>query len=207
MTTRATSSLVSALVMVCCSKGATCLPMPASMSGSGWTISARATGCKMTFWKVWSLAGWAIEADSTSYISVLELEGLASKTECDLFSSLCYDCLNSTAPVHLTELLKVYKPTCQLCSSSDTSILCLPVVCTHSLGQRSFSYAALSVWNSLPCEIIKHTSLKSYLKSHLFRLSYWLHVCVCGGGGKHVCACMRIQKFVLTALALYFVMG
>ena len=168
MTTRATSSLVSALVMVCCSKGATCLPTPASMSGSGWTISARATGCKMTFWKVRSWAGWGIEADLMSYVSVLELEGLASKTECDLFSSRCYDCLNSTAPVYLTELLKVYKPTCQLCSSSDTSILCLPFVCTQSLGQRSFSYAALSVWNSLPCEV---RSSNMHLWNHIWNLT------------------------------------
>ena len=60
-------------------------------------------------------------------------------------SSLCYNCPNSTAPNYLTELLRVYKPTLQLRSSSDTSILCIPTVHTHSLGQRSFSYAALAV--------------------------------------------------------------
>ena len=31
-------------------------------------------------------------------------------------------------------------------SSSEASILCLPSVCTHSVGQSSFSYAAPSVW-------------------------------------------------------------
>ena len=41
-------------------------------------------------------------------------------------------------PVYLTELLTVYKPTHQLCFSSDTSTVCLPSVCTHLLGQRSF---------------------------------------------------------------------
>ena len=60
-------------------------------------------------------------------------------------SSLCYNCLNSTAPDYLTELLRIYEPTRQLRSSSDTSILCIPTVCTHSLGQRSFSYAAPAV--------------------------------------------------------------
>ena len=50
--------------------------------------------------------------------------------------------INSTAPGYLTELFNVYKPTRQLRSSSDTAILCLPSVRTHSLGQRSFSYAA-----------------------------------------------------------------
>ena len=50
--------------------------------------------------------------------------------------SLCYNCLNSTAPDYLTELLRIYKPTSQLRSSSDTSVLCIPTVSTHSLGQR-----------------------------------------------------------------------
>ena len=36
-------------------------------------------------------------------------------------ASLCYNCLNFTAPVYLIELLKVYKPTHEQCSSSDTS--------------------------------------------------------------------------------------
>ena len=68
-------------------------------------------------------------------------------------SSLCYNCLSSTAPDFLTELLRIYKPIRQLRSSFDTSILCIPTVRTHSLGQRSFSYAASTVWNTLPCEI------------------------------------------------------
>ena len=60
-------------------------------------------------------------------------------------SFVCYNCLNSTAPDYLTELLRIYKPTRQLRSSSDTSILCIPTVRTHSLGQRSFPYAASAV--------------------------------------------------------------
>ena len=51
-------------------------------------------------------------------------------------SSLCYNCLNLTAPDYLTELLRICKPTLQLRSSSDTSILCFPTVHTHSLCQR-----------------------------------------------------------------------
>ena len=89
---------------------------------------------------------------------------------------------NSTAPGYLTELLEVYEPTRQLRSSSDTSILCLPSVRTHWLGQRSFAAAAaaaaaLSVCSSLPCTVSSSstlTSLKSSLKSHRFRLSYGL---------------------------------
>ena len=68
--------------------------------------------------------------------------------------------------------------TCQLHSSSDTSVLCLPSVCMHSLGQISFSYAALSVWNSLPCKVRSSDTLTSF-KSRLLKLSYWLHVPKC----------------------------
>ena len=53
-------------------------------------------------------------------------------------SSHCYNCLNSTAPDYLTEPLRIYKPTRQLCSSSDTSILCLPSVRTLSWSEVIF---------------------------------------------------------------------
>ena len=96
-------------------------------------------------------------------------------------SSLCYNCFNSTAPDYLTELLRLYKPTHQLCSSSDTSIFCVPTVHTYLLGQRSFSYAGASsqehspLWNQV-------SSFKSSLKTYLFQQSYCPTDCVCGVG-------------------------
>ena len=70
-------------------------------------------------------------------------------------SSLCHNCLNSTAPDYLNELLRIYRPTRR--PSSDTSILCSPTVRTHSLGQRSFSYAAPAVWDTLVRnQVIQH---------------------------------------------------
>ena len=69
-------------------------------------------------------------------------------------SSICYNCLNSTAPDYLTDLLTIYKPARQLRSSSDTSILSIPTVRIQSFGQRSFSHSAPSVWNTLPCDQI-----------------------------------------------------
>ena len=74
-------------------------------------------------------------------------------------SSLCYNCLSSTASGYLIELLRIYKLTCQLRSSCDASILCLPSVRTHWLGQGSPSYAAPSVWNILPNEIRSSNTL------------------------------------------------
>ena len=100
-------------------------------------------------------------------------------------TSHCYNCLSSAAPNYLTELLRIYKPTCLLRSSSDTSILCIPTVRTHSLGQRSFSYAAPTVWNTLPYEIRSSNTISSFrssLKTYLFQQSYWL--CACWGGGE-----------------------
>ena len=99
-------------------------------------------------------------------------------------SSLCYNCLNSTAPDYLTELLRIYKPTRQLRSSSDTSILCIPTVRTHSFGQRSFSYAAPTVWNTLPYEIRSSNTISSF-KSSLKTLSFSAVLLTVGGrGGK-----------------------
>ena len=67
--------------------------------------------------------------------------------------SVLYNCLSSTAPVYI--------PARQLRSSSDTNILCLHSVRTHSHGRRSFSYAAPSLWNSLPLQswIVRHTHI------------------------------------------------
>ena len=77
--------------------------------------------------------------------------------------SLCYTSINST--VCLTELLKVDKPTNHKHSYSDTSFLCLPSVCMQLLGQRKFSYAAPSVWNSLPCKVRSSNTLTSFKSS------------------------------------------
>ena len=57
-----------------------------------------------------------------------------SRIQYKLFS-LCYNCLNSTAPDYLTELLRICKPTHQLRSFSDTSIFSIPTVHTHSIVQ------------------------------------------------------------------------
>ena len=64
----------------------------------------------------------------------------------------------------------------------------LPSVHMHLLGQRSFSHAALSVCNSLPCKSRSSKTLpsfKSSLKSHLFKLCYSVTMSVC----MTVCVC------------------
>ena len=101
------------------------------------------------------------KTDHISHLASLHQLPIDSRIQYKL-SSLCYNCLNSTAPDYLTEPLRIYKPTHQLRSSSDTSILCLPFVRTHSLGQRSFSYAVPTVWNTLPYEIRSFNTISSF---------------------------------------------
>ena len=53
------------------------------------------------------------------------------------------------------------------------------------LGQRSFSYAALTVWNTLPYKIRSSNTISSFISSliaYLFQQSCWL--CVLGGRGE-----------------------
>ena len=47
-------------------------------------------------------------------------------------------------------------------SSSDTSIFHIPALCTHLLGQRSFSYAAPAVWNTLPYKTRSSNTISSF---------------------------------------------
>ena len=129
------------------------------------------------------------------------------------FASLCHNSLNSTVSVYLTELLTVYKPTRQLRSSSDISILCpgsgccmLPIdsriqykfaslchnslsLCVHALAWSEIFFMLHRLSGIMPCKMRSSdifTSFKSSFKSHLFKLSYWLCLCMCGGGGVHM---------------------
>ena len=91
-------------------------------------------------------------------------------------STLCHSFFSDTAPVYLSDLLRVYSPSRQLRSSSDSRTLRIPHIKTETFGHRSFSHAAASVWNSLPHEI-RHiqsvTALKTALKTHLFKSYLW----------------------------------
>ena len=74
--------------------------------------------------------------------------------------------------VYLSDLLRVYSPSRQLRSSSDSRTLRIPHMKTKTFGHCSFSHAAPSVWNSLPHEsrhIHSTTAFKTALKTHLFK--------------------------------------
>ena len=75
---------------------------------------------------------------------------------------------NNIAPIYISELLKVYTPSCNL-RSSNMSLLKEPSS-KRTWGDKSFSVAAPRLWNHLPtklktCQNI--TRFKSLLKTHL----------------------------------------
>ena len=67
-------------------------------------------------------------------------------------------------------LLSVYIPKRKLRSSSDNGILCILKQRTKTFGHRSFSFAVLAIWNSLPSELRHTDSIMKFMsgkKTHL----------------------------------------
>ena len=90
---------------------------------------------------------------------------------------LCYHCHSSTAPSYVTDMLHKKPPrTRNTRSSSHTMYLHnRPAHSKATLGDRSFSFASSSVWNSIPNDVRCAPSLsssKSRLKTYLFRSAY-----------------------------------
>ena len=86
---------------------------------------------------------------------------------------MTYKAINGhQAPTYITELLEPYAPTRNLRSSSKNILKIAPVKLV-SYGHRCFSFAAPSLWNSLPDirearyqvlrPIRKHTFLKNVI--------------------------------------------
>ena len=90
---------------------------------------------------------------------------------------LCYHCHSSTAPSYVTDMLHK-KPlhTRNTRSRSYTMpLLNRPAHSKATLGDRSFSFASSSVWNSIPNDVRCAPSLSSFksrLKTYLFRSVY-----------------------------------
>ena len=76
--------------------------------------------------------------------------------------------VNNIAPIYISELLKVYTPSRNL-RSSNMSLLKEPTS-KRTWGDRSFSVAALRLWNHLPTKLKSCHSItrfKSLLKTNL----------------------------------------
>ena len=79
--------------------------------------------------------------------------------------------MNNKAPSYLKSLITSYEPSRTLRSSAK-NLLVVPKVRTKTFGQRSFSYCAPQIWNSLPQKLREagnESNFKSDLKTHLFK--------------------------------------
>ena len=92
-------------------------------------------------------------------------------------ATLAFKFFDGTLPGYLSSSLQTYHPTRSLRSGQERLLTLPPIanIRTKSFGERSFSYQAPSVWNSLPPSIRNAPSIsafKSNLKTHLFKQSY-----------------------------------
>ena len=86
-------------------------------------------------------------------------------------ASLCYKCLNNSAPEYLRSCLELYIQSRPLRSASDALTLSIPRVKLVTAGQRAFSYAGPSAWNLLPLQLRRSPTFDSFrndLKTQLF---------------------------------------
>ena len=82
---------------------------------------------------------------------------------------LTFKAINFAKPSYLTDLLIPYQPSRHL-RSSGTNLLVVPDI-RSSMGRRSFSFSAPTLWNSLPLEIRSCTcflTFRNKLKTYLF---------------------------------------
>ena len=90
---------------------------------------------------------------------------------------LCYHCHSSTAPSYVADMLHKKPSHTRITRSSSYTMPLLnrPAHSNVTLGDRSFSFASSSVWNSIPNDVNCAPSLSSFksrLKTYLFRSVY-----------------------------------
>jgi len=92
-----------------------------------------------------------------------------------LFST--FKALNGMAPAYIRDLINARKHTRYSLHSNSGTILLHPTgKMKKSFGDRSFSVAARTLWNTLPAVSLRDTdsllSFKSSLKTYLFKLAF-----------------------------------
>ena len=90
---------------------------------------------------------------------------------------LCYHCHSSTAPSYVADMQHENTSHTHITHSSSYTMPLLnrPAHSKATLGDRSFSFASSSVWNSIPNDVRCAPSLSSFksrLKTYLFRSVY-----------------------------------
>ena len=92
-------------------------------------------------------------------------------------SVLVYRCLQGKAPSYLADELRRVAdiPARQRLRSASTAALDVPMTRCSTMGDRSFSVAAVRVWNSLPAVVTSAPLLLAFrrmLKTELFCRSF-----------------------------------
>ena len=85
-----------------------------------------------------------------------------------------YEAIHGLVAEYINGLIKKYTPARNL-RLADQQLLCVPKMNLKTYGERSFSFAAPTLYNNLPLEIRQSPSLDSFkasLKAHLFRLAF-----------------------------------
>ena len=86
-----------------------------------------------------------------------------------------FKALRDEAPLYLKQYLKWYEPGRPLRSEDQMKLTPLSLSTHTTTGDRYFAYAGPKLWNDLPLNIKKSSSIaifKSSLKTLLFRKSY-----------------------------------
>ena len=86
-------------------------------------------------------------------------------------ASLCYKCLNDSAPDYLISCLEIYTKPRPLRSAAHKLNLTIPRTKLVTAGQRAFTYSGPSAWNTLPLQLRQSSNFnifKTGLKTHLF---------------------------------------
>ena len=85
-------------------------------------------------------------------------------------ATICFNALNGTSPLYISDLIQEYKPIRNL-RSSQANRLSVPTSKLKTYGDRAFSFTAPHVWNSLPEHLRKTSDFKKFkkdLKTHIF---------------------------------------
>ena len=92
-----------------------------------------------------------------------------------IFFSLWYAVVSDTAPLYLSDLLRLYVPSRLLRSSADTRIFRLPKRKKKLQGQHAFCHLGPVTWNKIPYSVRcaqTQSQFKTQLKTTLFRSVY-----------------------------------
>ena len=121
---------------------------------------------------------WRLPETSSTTTHLKSLHWIPVKVRSTFnISCLCYNCHSSTAPSYVTDMLHEMPLHTHNTRSSSYIMPLLngPAHSKATLGDRSFSFASSSVWNSIPNDVWCAPSLsssKSLLKTYLFRSAY-----------------------------------